>query len=282
MQLYFSEGGDLTDREVLVAGGGRLRHGRRRRCAQRLATDEDVARIEAEANSAKEAGIEGVPFFIFGNLLAVSGAQPPEHLAQAIEQAVERVRQAGRRRVARPNSIIVAGMPAAHACAADALLCADCCRQGRYDPRAVPVPQQEQTMINAKIGTTLVAFAIAGLATALTPSAAQAQPNQHMEIIHHPNYNKSFFMPFVPGIKIKSGKILWLAGTTSLPVYHDHPHRREDILKYLPPSLEAQTRRTMDGIKETLDAAGASFKDVVHIFVFRARPQMGDIGGRAR
>jgi 2-iminobutanoate/2-iminopropanoate deaminase len=133
-------------------------------------------------------------------------------------------------------------------------------------------------MINAKIGTTLVAFAVAGLVTALTPSSGQAQPNQHMEIIQHPNYNKSFFMPFVPGIKIKSGKILWLAGTTSLPVYHDHPHRREEILKYLPPSLEEQTRRTMDGIKETLDAAGASFKDVVHIFVFRARPQMGDIG----
>ena len=29
---------------------------------------------------------------------------------------------------------------------------------------------------------------------------------------------------------------------------------------------------------ETLDAAGASFKDVVHYFVFRARPRMGDIG----
>jgi len=34
----------------------------------------------------------------------------------------------------------------------------------------------------------------------------------------------------------------------------------------------------MDGIKLTLDAAGASFKDVVHVFVFRARPRMGDIG----
>lgn len=131
-------------------------------------------------------------------------------------------------------------------------------------------------MTKARMGSTIVAFAVAGVAAAvLASSAAQAQPNQHMEIIHHPNYNKSFFMPFVPGIKIKSGKILWLAGTTSLPVYHDHPHRREDILKYMPPSLEAQTRRAMDGIKETLDAAGASFKDVVHI---RARPQMGDIG----
>jgi enamine deaminase RidA (YjgF/YER057c/UK114 family) len=31
-------------------------------------------------------------------------------------------------------------------------------------------------------------------------------------------------------------------------------------------------------LKLTLDAAGASFKDVVHYFVFRARPRMGDIG----
>ena len=86
MQLYFSEGGDLTDAEVLVRAaadcGMDASEARRR-----LASDEDVARIESEANSAKEAGIEGVPFFILGNLLAVSGAQPPEHLAQAIERA---------------------------------------------------------------------------------------------------------------------------------------------------------------------------------------------------
>ena len=80
----------------------------------------------------------------------------------------------------------------------------------------------------------------------------------------------------------ESGKILWLAGNTSLPVYHDHPHRREEVLKYMPNDLEAQTRAAMDGIKQTLDAAGASFKDVVHMFVFRARPQMGDIGRAAR
>ena len=34
----------------------------------------------------------------------------------------------------------------------------------------------------------------------------------------------------------------------------------------------------MEGIKKALDASGASFKDVVHNFVFRARPRMGDIG----
>jgi 2-iminobutanoate/2-iminopropanoate deaminase len=73
-------------------------------------------------------------------------------------------------------------------------------------------------------------------------------------------------------------KILWLAGTTALPVYHDHPHKRDEIQQYMTNDLEAQTRRAMDGIKQTLEASGASFKDVVHIFVLRARPRMGDIG----
>jgi enamine deaminase RidA (YjgF/YER057c/UK114 family) len=107
------------------------------------------------------------------------------------------------------------------------------------------------------------------------PATAQ---NQHMEIIHHPNYDKNVFMPFVPAIRIKSGKILWLAGTTALPVYHDHPHKRDEIAQYMTNDLEAQTRRAMDGIKQTLEASAASFKDVVHIFVLRARPRMGDIG----
>ncbi len=66
-------------------------------------------------------------------------------------------------------------------------------------------------------------------ATLLSPSPATAQ-NPNMEVIHHPNYDQSVFMPFVPGIKIKSGKILWLAGTTALPVYHDHPHKRDPAL----------------------------------------------------
>jgi hypothetical protein len=52
LQLYFAEGGDLSDREVLVAAavdcGLDAAEVRRR-----LASDEDVARIEAEANSAR-------------------------------------------------------------------------------------------------------------------------------------------------------------------------------------------------------------------------------------
>jgi len=135
-----------------------------------------------------------------------------------------------------------------------------------------------KTTTSLRLGFTLALFTLAlGGFVAAMSAPAQAQ-NQHMDIIHHPNYDRSVFMPFVPGIKIKSGKLLWLAGTTALPVYHDHPHKREQILQHMPNDLEAQTRAAMDGIKLTLDAAGASFKDVVHYFVFRARPRMGDIG----
>jgi enamine deaminase RidA (YjgF/YER057c/UK114 family) len=116
------------------------------------------------------------------------------------------------------------------------------------------------------------------VALSLVASLASAQSGNNLEIIHHPNYDKALFMPFSPAIKIKSGKLLWLAGGTSLPVYHDHPHRREQILQFMPNDLEAQTRRTMDGIMETLKAAGASPKDVVHVFIFRTRPRQGDIG----
>ena len=121
-------------------------------------------------------------------------------------------------------------------------------------------------------------LAITTLCLSFGAAPALAQPSDKLEIIHHPNYDKSLFMPFSPAIKIKSGKLLWLAGGTALPVYHDHPHKRAEILQYLTNDLEAQVRQTMDGIMQTLKAAGASPRDVVHVFIYRARPRMGDIG----
>jgi predicted DsbA family dithiol-disulfide isomerase len=86
MDLYFTEGGDLTDRAVLVKAAADCGLDAEQ-VRQRLASEQDVERIEKEAESAKEAGIDGVPCFIFGGLVAVQGAQAPEHLAQAIERA---------------------------------------------------------------------------------------------------------------------------------------------------------------------------------------------------
>jgi predicted DsbA family dithiol-disulfide isomerase len=86
MELYFSEGGDLTDRDVLVKAA--VDSGLDAELVRkRLAGEDDVENVTREAESAKEAGIDGVPCFIFDARLAVSGAQAPEYLAQAIERA---------------------------------------------------------------------------------------------------------------------------------------------------------------------------------------------------
>jgi predicted DsbA family dithiol-disulfide isomerase len=88
MSLYFSEGADLTDREVLVQAaadcgldGGQVR--------ALLASDTDVDTVTQAAESAKAAGIDGVPMFIFDGVLAVSGAQSPEYLVSAMERSIE-------------------------------------------------------------------------------------------------------------------------------------------------------------------------------------------------
>src|SRR6201994_3898037 len=85
MELYFRDGGDLTERDVLVqaaANCGLDTEDVRRR----LATDEDVALISAQAQEAADKGISGVPTYVFAQKYAVSGAQPAEQLARAIRQ----------------------------------------------------------------------------------------------------------------------------------------------------------------------------------------------------
>jgi predicted DsbA family dithiol-disulfide isomerase len=88
MDLYFTEGADLTDRAVLVRAAADIGL-EADKIGQALASEQDVAEIEREALSAKEAGIEGVPCFILGGKFAVSGAQAPEYLAEAISRAAE-------------------------------------------------------------------------------------------------------------------------------------------------------------------------------------------------
>jgi predicted DsbA family dithiol-disulfide isomerase len=85
MDLYFKEGADLTDIEVLVKAAGD--------CwldpdavRERLASDDDVEMISQSAQSAANAGVNGVPTFILNGKYGVSGAQPAEQLAQAIRE----------------------------------------------------------------------------------------------------------------------------------------------------------------------------------------------------
>lgn len=88
--LYFVEGQDIGDREVLVqvardhdldADG--IRRG--------LNSDTDKQAVIDEIATAQRIGVTGVPFYIFANKLAVSGAQAPEVIVAAINQAAEKV-----------------------------------------------------------------------------------------------------------------------------------------------------------------------------------------------
>jgi predicted DsbA family dithiol-disulfide isomerase len=85
MELYFRDGGDLTDTNVLVQAAADIGLDAED-VRRRLATDEDVALISAQAQDAADKGIQGVPTYVFAQKYAVSGAQDPAMLARAIRQ----------------------------------------------------------------------------------------------------------------------------------------------------------------------------------------------------
>jgi len=85
MELYFRDGGDLTDTAVLVEAAADVGLDADD-VRKRLATDEDVALVSAQAQEAADKGISGVPTYVFAQKYAVSGAQAPELLARAIRQ----------------------------------------------------------------------------------------------------------------------------------------------------------------------------------------------------
>ena len=60
--------------------------------SQLLADDEAVKTIEKNARWAPQNGIKGVPYFIFNNKFALSGAQPESVFAAALEKALSMAR----------------------------------------------------------------------------------------------------------------------------------------------------------------------------------------------
>ena len=88
MELYFSEGADLSDRKVLVKAASDIGL-EPKEIEAKLGSDADLAQVSQQVEQAKSAGIQGVPFFIFDNAYAVSGAQAAEQLAGVIRKVAE-------------------------------------------------------------------------------------------------------------------------------------------------------------------------------------------------
>ncbi len=86
MELYFSEGADLSDKAVLVKAAADVGLDADV-ISKRLDSEEDLDVVAQRVEAAKSAGIQGVPFFIVDNTFALSGAQAPEQLAAVIQRA---------------------------------------------------------------------------------------------------------------------------------------------------------------------------------------------------
>ncbi len=86
LDAYFLEGGDLTSDMALsdIAAKAGLDKALADECLKSAAQLGLTRQADEEA---REMGVSGVPFFIFNNKVAVSGAHPPENLLQAMRQA---------------------------------------------------------------------------------------------------------------------------------------------------------------------------------------------------
>ncbi|MDQ6771513.1 MAG: DsbA family oxidoreductase [Candidatus Dormibacteraeota bacterium] len=86
LAAYFTEGESVADQDTLVRLGAELGL-ERAEVAAALAEGRFETEVRADEREAAELGISGVPFFVLDRRYGVSGAQPPELLLRALEQA---------------------------------------------------------------------------------------------------------------------------------------------------------------------------------------------------
>jgi enamine deaminase RidA (YjgF/YER057c/UK114 family) len=89
----------------------------------------------------------------------------------------------------------------------------------------------------------------------------------HFEIVEHEGNDPRYNMPYVPAIKVHSGKTVYVSGVTAAPVYHSHPHVPAEF-DSIPADPAEQARRTMEHLRLALRAAGGELADVVQMFRF--------------
>lgn len=83
--IHFTGGKNIDDESVLIAAG--LQVGLDKDHLQALFTSNDFdAEVRIDQLEAQQIGIRGVPFFVFDDKYAVSGAQSPEIFLQTLEK----------------------------------------------------------------------------------------------------------------------------------------------------------------------------------------------------
>jgi 2-iminobutanoate/2-iminopropanoate deaminase len=85
--------------------------------------------------------------------------------------------------------------------------------------------------------------------------------SKEIAVVHHADRRRDVFMPYAPAIVVRRGNLMFLSGITAAAVYHSHPHREEEF--DLPSTMREQAVLCMENLKKTLEAAGATFADLV-------------------
>jgi 2-iminobutanoate/2-iminopropanoate deaminase len=80
----------------------------------------------------------------------------------------------------------------------------------------------------------------------------------------HPQPDRAAEMPYAPAIEVTgAGRIVFISGATASPLYHQHPHVKEEHV--LPDDIEVQTRLAMETIKTVLDAKDLTWRHVAKV-----------------
>lgn len=83
---YFEEGGNIDDKDILIQIGIAIGLDKKE-LEKVLYSDAFEKEVREDESAAQQIGIHGVPFFIFDQKYAVSGAQSPEVFSGALEQS---------------------------------------------------------------------------------------------------------------------------------------------------------------------------------------------------
>lgn len=85
-EAYFTNGKDISNDQTLIAIGMAI--GLDKLTVETMLRGTDFTdEVRYDEQTAQNIGVKGVPFFVFNQKLAVSGAQPPETFLGAMQQA---------------------------------------------------------------------------------------------------------------------------------------------------------------------------------------------------
>ena len=89
---YFTEGNNIDDSETLADIGESLGIDREE-VIKMLNSDDYDDEVRMDLHEARQIGVTGVPFFVFDQKYAVSGAQPSEVFVETMEKALAKWRE---------------------------------------------------------------------------------------------------------------------------------------------------------------------------------------------